>query len=104
MFAEATGGGGGIIAFLPMLLILAVAYLLILRPQMRRQKEHQKMIEAMDKGDRIVTAGGIHGTIVKALDEQTVLVKISEEIKIVLDRSAIARRETDSTETQPAKK
>jgi len=94
VFGQAASGGGGIAAFLPMILVLVVAYFLILRPQMKRQKDHQKMISALDKGDRIVTAGGIHGTILKTLDENTVLVKIADEVKVVLDRSAIARKDT----------
>lgn len=98
----APAGGGGIAAFLPMILVLVVAYFLILRPQMKRQKEHQKMISALDKGDRIVTAGGIHGTIIKSLDENTVLVKIADDVKVVLDRSAIARQLTADSSTTPS--
>lgn len=93
-----SGGGLGIGAFLPMLLVFLVFYLLILRPQSKRQKEHEKMLSALEKGDEIVTSGGIHGVVQRVNEkEQTVIVKISDDVKIEIDRGAIARKVSTSS-------
>ena len=63
LFAGGQGGGGGLLAYLPFILILLIMYFLMIRPQAKRQKEKQRMLEELKKGDRIVTIGGIHGTI-----------------------------------------
>jgi preprotein translocase subunit YajC len=69
--------------------IILIFYFMIIRPQSKRQKEREKMLNAMEKGDKVVTSGGIHGTIA-GLDEKTALVQISDNVKIKVDRSAIA--------------
>ena len=93
--AQAPGGGGqgggGMGAFLPMILIFLVLYFLILRPQARRQKEHQKMLGELNKGDRIVTTGGIHAVILK-VNEKTIVVKAGDDLKLEIDRGAVARK------------
>lgn len=76
-------------SILPFVLIIFVFYFLILRPQQKRQKERKKLLESMKKGDKVVTASGIHGTI-EGLEDKTVLVKIADNIKVKMDRSAIA--------------
>jgi preprotein translocase subunit YajC len=87
--AEGGGGGSGIMTFLPFIAIIAIFYFLIIRPQNKKQKETQKMLSAIKKGDRIVTIGGIHGTI-QNVREQTVIVKVDESTKLELSRSAIS--------------
>lgn len=85
-------GGGGIAMMLPFLLIFAIIYFLMLRPQIKRQKETNKMLSALKKGDRIVTNGGIHGVIAGIKEkEDTLFVKIDSDVKIELQRSAVAR-------------
>ncbi|RKY60541.1 MAG: preprotein translocase subunit YajC [Candidatus Latescibacterota bacterium] len=85
--------GGGLGAFLPLILIFLVMYLLIIRPQQKRQKEHQRMLESLEKGDRVVTSGGIHGEIVGFKErEGTVVLKVADNVKIEISRSAIARK------------
>jgi preprotein translocase subunit YajC len=85
--------GGQLGWMLPMILIFVIMYLLILRPQAKRQKEHQKMLAGLEKNDRIVTAGGIYGTIVGVKEkENTLIVKIADNVKIEVARSSIARR------------
>lgn len=85
--------GGGLGAFLPLILILLVMYLLLIRPQQKRQKEHQRMLESLEKGDRVVTSGGIHGEIVGFKErEGTVVLKVADNVKIEISRSAIARK------------
>lgn len=67
-----------------------VLYLFILRPQMRKQKNQQKMIDQLQKGDAIVTSGGIHG-IITNLKDDVIVVKVAENVRIELSRSAVSR-------------
>ncbi len=86
-------GGGGFVAFLPMILIIVIMYFLILRPQMKRQKEHQLMLTKVTKGDRIVTSGGLHGTILKVNEkDNTLTINAGDSVKVVVDRAAVARK------------
>jgi preprotein translocase subunit YajC len=71
-------------------MIIAIFYFLILRPQQKRQKEREKMLGAVKKGDKVVTAGGIHGTVA-GLDDKTILVQIADNVKVKLDRSGITQ-------------
>jgi preprotein translocase subunit YajC len=90
--APAQGGSseGSLISTLIMFgLIIAIFYFLILRPQQKRQKERQKLLDAIKKGDKVVTAGGLHGTIA-GLDEKTVLLQVSDNVKMKFERSAIS--------------
>ncbi len=80
---------GLVSSLLPFLLIILVFYFLILRPQQKRQKERQKLLESVKKGDRIVTSGGIHGTV-EGIEDKIVLVKIAENTKVKVDRTAIS--------------
>lgn len=87
------GGSLGIGALLPMLLVFAIFYLLILRPQSKRQKEHQRMLAALGKGDEVVTTGGIHGIIQRVNEKEgTVVLRIADDVKIEVDRAAIGRK------------
>jgi len=70
-------------------LVFVVFYFLIIRPQNKKQKEMKKMIEAVKKGDRIVTIGGIHGTV-HAVKEGTVVVKVDDDCRIEFSKSAVA--------------
>jgi len=89
----AAGGEGGsansLMTFLPFIAIIAIFYFLIIRPQNKKQKETQKMLSALKKGDKVVTIGGIHGTI-QSVKEQSVIVKVDENTKIEFSRSAIS--------------
>jgi preprotein translocase subunit YajC len=84
--------GGGLIAFMPFVLMIAIFYFLILRPQMKRQKEHVAMQNSLGAGDQIVTNGGVHGVIKSLKDENILQVKIAENTVVELDRSAVARK------------
>ena len=91
----AAGGvaGGGLLGsfgmFIPLLLILVIMYFLMIRPQNKKQKETQKMIDALKKGDKVVTIGGIHGTVAST-KENTIIVKVDDGAKIEFNRTAIA--------------
>ncbi len=69
-------------------LIIVIFYFMIIRPQSKRQKERQKMLEAMKKGDKVVTGGGIHGKIV-AMEDKTVLLEIADNVKVKVEKSAV---------------
>ena len=86
--------------FVPMLLVLAVFYFLLFRPQQKKAKEHQAMQSAVRRGDRIVTAGGIIGTITKVIDDNEVQVEISDGVKVRMQRGAIS---TTISKTEPVK-
>ena len=75
-------------SLLPFLLIILVFYFLILRPQQKRQKERQRLLESIKKGDKIITSGGMHG-VVEGLDDKTVLIKIADNTKVKVERSAV---------------
>lgn len=68
--------------------IIAIFYFMIIRPQQKRQKEREALLTALKKGDKIITAGGVHGTIV-GLDEKTVLVQIADNVKVKVERGSI---------------
>ena len=90
-YAQAAGGGfGGMESLLPLVLIFAVFYFLLIRPQQKKQKEHKAMLEALHRGDRIVTSGGIIGTITKVHSETELIVEIAEGVKVRVARGMIA--------------
>jgi preprotein translocase subunit YajC len=93
------GAAGSLMTFLPFVAIIAIFYFLIIRPQNKKQKDTQKMLSALKKGDRIVTIGGIHGTI-QNVKEQSVIVKVDDNVKIEFSRSAISGVETAAKEAK----
>ena len=89
----AEGGGNPIGMFLPMILIFGIMYLLIFRPQAKKQKEHKKMLEEVKKGDRILTAGGIYGTVEGVIEKEgIIIVKVDDNVKLKMTRSSIAKK------------
>lgn len=82
-------GGGGFSGIIMMLVIFAIFYFLLIRPQQKKMKDHKKMVEELKKGDRIVTAGGIYGTV-EGSTQQTVTVKIAEGTKVKITKSSVA--------------
>jgi len=79
-----------IMSFLPFILIMVVIYFLMMRPQMKKQKEKQKMLEALKKGDNVVTRGGIHGKVVGFAEEgKIVIVKVDDNVKLNFDKAAV---------------
>ncbi len=84
------GQGNALLSFLPFLLIIVIMYFLMIRPQSKKQKEKQRMLEAMKKGDNVVTLGGIHGKVVGFTDDnKTVIVKVDDNVKLKIDKSAV---------------
>lgn len=83
------GGGDFMTTILMFAVIIAIFYFMILRPQQKRQKERKKLLESMKKGDKVVTAGGLHGTIV-GIEDKTLLLQIAENVKVKVERSSIS--------------
>ena len=87
---EPADGGGGLLGFLiPLILIFAVFYFFIIRPQKKREQEHQEMVEAVKKGDKVVTIGGMHGTVLR-VDDESVLCQVDSDVKLRFEKNAIA--------------
>lgn len=83
------GGGGSLVSTLIMFgAIFAIFYFMIIRPQQKRAKEREKLLSGVEKGDKIITSGGVHATVV-GLEEKTVLIEIAPNVKIKVERSAI---------------
>ena len=91
-YAQAAGGaqGGGLEALFPLVLIFVVFYFLLIRPQQKKAKEHKGMLESIRRGDRIVTGGGIIGTVSKVIDDSELTVEIAPDIKVRVQRSLVA--------------
>ena len=85
---EAAPGGGLLFTLMPLLLIFLVFYFFIIRPQKKREDERKRMIEAVRKGDKIITAGGIHGSVTH-VDETSVLVQVDTNVKLRIEKSAL---------------
>ena len=101
ILAQAPGAPAGPaswLSFVPMLLILVVFYFLLVAPMRKRQKELQQMVDKLQKGDKVVTNGGIHGEVA-GIEGGVVLVKIADQVKVKVDKSAIARVEDRGTNT-----
>ncbi len=98
-----TGGGLGML--IPLILIVVIMYFFMIRPQNKKQKETQKMLDALKKGDKVITIGGIHGVVTQT-KEQTVVIKVDDGTKIEFNRSAISSVVTDkpASAEKPQKK
>ena len=89
LVAQAPGQPGGIALFLPLILIMVIFYFLMILPAQRRQKKVTEMLSALKNGDKVITNGGIYGTIV-GLEGDTVQLRIAEQVKMKVARNAIA--------------
>jgi preprotein translocase subunit YajC len=86
--APAGADGGGLLTFLPIILMFVILYFLMIRPQMKRAKEQKAMVDALQKGDEVITAGGVVGRITK-LNEQYVTLEVAPNTEILMQRSAV---------------
>jgi preprotein translocase subunit YajC len=99
-YAQAAGGAtAGLEAFLPLILIFVVFYFLLIRPQQKKAKQHREMLGAIRRGDKIVTGGGIEGTVTKVVDDHVLQVEIAEGIKVRVQRGMVA---SVLSKTEPA--
>ncbi|MEM9716786.1 MAG: preprotein translocase subunit YajC [Pseudomonadota bacterium] len=94
-FAQAAGGtaGGGLASFIPLILIFAIMYFLLIRPQQKKMKEHQAMVAALRKGDKVVTGGGLVGKVTKVGAEESneIEVEIASGVKVQVVQSTISQ-------------
>lgn len=89
-FAQTPAQPPVFISLLPMVVLFALFYFMLIRPQQKQRREHDAMLKALKKNDAVVTIGGVHGTILNVKDN-TLTVRIDDNVKVELDRSAIAR-------------
>jgi preprotein translocase subunit YajC len=100
----AQGGGdmGGLLQFLPIILIFGVFYFLIIRPQQQRAKEHKKLLDDLKKGDAIITQGGIYGKVTNIAD-QVVTVEIADKVRVRIARSHVAGLASSPPPVEPSR-
>jgi preprotein translocase subunit YajC len=101
-YAQAAGGAGGAFAsFVPLILIFGIMYFLLIRPQQKKLKEHKAMVDALRRGDQVVTQGGLIGKVTKVKDETAneVEVEIADGVKVRVVRNTISQV---LTKTEPA--
>lgn len=94
-FAEdapaAAPGVSGLMSIAPLVILFVIFYFLLIRPQQKKAKEHKQMLSAIQKGDNVVTSGGIHGRVV-SVNEDTVTVEIADDVKVKISKEAISVR------------
>ena len=101
--AAAPAGMANLAQFVPLILIFVVFYFLLIRPQQKKAKEHQNYLANLKKGEKVVTTGGIHGQI-SGLTDTVVTLEIAENVRIKVNRGAIAGSAADAEKQQaPAK-
>jgi len=95
-YAQAAGGAGGfgglggLESLLPLVLIFVVFYFLLIRPQQKKQKQHREMLAAVRRGDRVVTAGGIIGQVVRVVNDSELIVEIADGVRVRLVRAMVS--------------
>ena len=94
---QVAGSAGFLGTIVPFLLIIVIFYFFLIRPQNKKQKETEKMLNALKKGDKVITIGGIHG-VISSVKEKTVIVKVDDDTKIEFNRSAISSKELSDEE------
>lgn len=90
------GGQSGIMSFLPLVAIVVVFYFFMIRPQMKKAKEQKKYIEALKKGDKILTIGGIYGKVVEVKEDATIIMEVEDGSKMKIAKSAVSNDSTVS--------
>jgi preprotein translocase subunit YajC len=88
-----------LVSLMPLFLIFAVFYFLLIRPQQRRVKEHKEMVAGIQRGDKIVTSGGMRGKVVRVVNESDIEVEIAQGVNSIIIKSTVSEVET----TQPTK-
>ena len=86
-----------LVSMMPLVFIFIIFYFLLIRPQQKKQKEHEKLVQAVKTGDQVVTSAGIHG-MVSNVKEKTVIIKIADNVKVEFDRAAITAVEKSASD------
>ncbi len=79
-----------ILQFLPLVFLFVIFYFLLIRPQQQKQKEHTNMLSKLDKNDEVITAGGVHATVISVSDK-TAIIRIAENVKVEIEKSSITQ-------------
>ena len=95
--------GSGIGQFIPLILIFVIFYFFLIRPQQKKVKEHKAMVESLKRGDKVVTSGGVTGTVERLIDNDKVEVEIAENVKVEIVKST-GIQSLVNTNTQEVKK
>ena len=90
-YAQDAGAAGGLISIIPFILIFVIMYFLLIRPQQKKLKEHKAMVEALRRGDQVVTQGGLIGKVAKVKDNDEIEVELAEGVKVRVVRSTVAQ-------------
>ncbi len=106
--APAQGGDPGLMGFLPLILIFVIFYFLLMRPQIKRAKEHRKMVESLSKSDEIATSGGLLGRIIK-VDDNFLTLEIADGVRVKVQKNSVSsllpkgtlKESKESTEPEP---
>ena len=94
LMTQPTEGQNPLTSFLPLLLIIVVFYFFMIRPQMKRQKDLRKYREALQKGDKVITTGGIYGKV-DGIKDNYIIVEVDNNVKLRIDKSAILKDSSD---------
>ncbi|WFE76323.1 preprotein translocase subunit YajC [Roseinatronobacter sp. S2] len=100
-YAQDAGAAGGLISIIPFVLIFVIMYFLLIRPQQKKMKDHRAMVEALRRGDQVVTQGGLIGKVTKVKEDGELEVEIAEGVKVRVVKQTIA---TVMSKTEPATK
>ncbi len=110
-YAQAGGGADMFASFIPLILIFAVFYFLLVRPQQKKMKQHREMLAAIGRSDRVVTGGGIVGTVARVVNEEELLVDLADGVRVTVMRSMVANvlargvtEDEDDDEDEPENK
>ncbi len=90
-YAQAAGGGSAFASFIPLILIFAIMYFLLIRPQQKKAKEHAKMVSELRRGDQVVTSGGLIGKVSKVKDDREIEVELAPNVKVRVIKSTVAQ-------------
>lgn len=95
MGGKGEGGAGGLVGIVPILLMFVVFYFILIRPQQKQARKHQDFVRNLKAGDRVVTSGGLHGTVT-GMTETTVTLEIADKVRVKVTRSAIGGSSQDA--------
>ena len=89
--APREGANGTFVFFLNVTMVIMIFYFLLIRPQRKEQERHEQMISSLEKGDEVVTAGGIVGTVIR-VEDRTFIIKTAQDTKLTVEKSKVARK------------
>jgi preprotein translocase subunit YajC len=85
----ATAQGGGFMSLMPFIALIAIMYFLLIRPQQKKAKEHRSMLDALKKGDKIISSGGLHG-VITGISDDAITMEIAPKVRVKISRGSVA--------------